>query len=479
MRFTEHFGVTRRRGDDWYDPHLSVDTKLFVDPLLVLKKGLDGTWKGAHDELIAHFVLCYHLVARGGNVTSLSAKRANRLLTFPEPSEFCLGYTSVGTRGSGGGPAVARQMTDGIAVAIAAGLKDPEHIEEIGILNEGVGADRISDAVCNVLKQRFIVYTRGVAARHGIALNHHVVRNARCFADHGRWLNEKVELPTNPINGKPILLAPSRFLNDLPILNAHDWFESQLNDDIRTEVNVSISGRVPKREIVAWARRHPNSVRAWAREQRTHPEASGYDFAEDPAGVVNWDGEPGRFAAANPISGVRAVDSQDDLRLLLGEVLTKFKHFVESQRGWSLLWNTDGSEKPEEAAQLVFLGMAQHYLRLFNIELDREVELGRGPVDFKLSSGTKVRLLVEVKKAHNGKFWLGLDHQLPTYLESDDAPEGWFVAIRYRGNKASASRMRELPVRVAKVADQVGKEIRYFAIDGRRPTSASKGPGSG
>ena len=51
-------------------------------------------------------------------------------------------------------------MADGIAVALAAGLDNPEHIEEIGILNVGIGADRISDAVCNVLKRRLIAYTQ-------------------------------------------------------------------------------------------------------------------------------------------------------------------------------------------------------------------------------------------------------------------------------------------------------------------------------
>lgn len=57
--------------------------------------------------------------------------------------------------------------------------------------------------------------------------------------------------------------------------------------------------------------------------------------------------------------------------------------------------------------QLLFLGLAQPYLRQFDVELDREVELGRGPVDFKASSGTTARLLIEVKKLHNGKFWNG------------------------------------------------------------------------
>lgn len=473
MRFSEHFAIRRRSADDWYDPHLTVDTRLFVDPLLILKKAGSGNWTDAHDELMAHFVLCYRLIAKGGDPTSLSVKRATRLLTFPEPSEFCLGYTSVGTRGSGGGPAVARQMRDGIAVAIAAGLKDPEHIEEIGILNEGIGADRISDAVCNVLKHRFITYTQRVSERHGLPLEKHLVRNARCYVDEGRWLNETVELPTNPTNGRPILLAPSRFLNDLPVLNAYDWFDSQVNSDVRLQVNTTVAGRVPKAQIVEWARRHPDAVRAWAREQRTHPEVSGYDFGEDPKGVVNWDAAPAAYASEHPITGIQSVLSQADLRRLLDQVLTSFKRFIESQRGWSLLWNSDGSEKPEEAVQLLFLGMAQHYLRLFNVELDREVELGRGPVDFKLSSGTRVRLLIEVKKAHNGKFWNGLQGQLPSYLESDDAPEGWFVAVRYRDNKASATRMRELPGRVALLAERVGRTIQFFAIDGRRPASAS------
>jgi hypothetical protein len=122
----------------------------------------------------------------------------------------------------------------------------------------------------------------------------------------------------------------------------------------------------------------------------------------------------------------------------------------------------------------VFLGMAQHYLRLFGVEVDREVELGRGPVDFKASSGSSLRLLIEIKKAHNGKFWNGLDAQLPSYLTSDDCKEGWFVAIRYRNNKASELRMKELPDRVTVASTNSGKSLHYTAVDARKPLSASK-----
>jgi hypothetical protein len=473
MRFSEAFGIVRTKGDDWYDPHLTVDTTLFVDPLLLLvtKK---RAWRGAHDDLIEHFVNCYTLVAKSTGPTSVSANAARRLLTFPEPQEFCLGYTVSGTRGSGSGEGIANQMMDGIAVAIAAGLEKPEHIEEIGILNMGIGADRISDAVCNVLKHRFITYTQAVAKRHGVPVETHRLRHAAVVASAGRWRDLAVKLPTNPANGKPVLLAPRAFLNELPILNADDWFDSGLNNDIRTQMNLTVGAAVRKQDIVDWARRHPERVRKWAREQRSRDDLSGYDFQNDRRNVVRWDGPPTAFAVANPITTLAAVASQAELHALIEQMLNQFKHFIEDQRGWSLLWNTDGTEKPEEAAQLVFLGLAQHYLRQFNVELDREVEMGRGPVDIKVSSGSRFRLIVEVKKANNGKFWNGLEAQLPIYLQGDDCDDGWFVAVRYRSTKASDKRMRELPKRVRKTSAEVGKTLRYAAIDGRPKESASK-----
>jgi hypothetical protein len=476
MRFAEHFNITRTAKDDWFDPHLTVDTPLFLDPVLILHRGRSGLWRGAHDRLIEHFVRCYHLVARGGHAGSPAAKDARRLLTFPEPSEFCLGYTAAGTRGSGGGTAVARQMANAIAIAIAAGLAEPEHIEELGILNEGIGADRISDAVCNVLKGHFVRYTQAVAQSHGIPVEEHRVRNAECFLTEARWAPAAVHLPTNPTNGHPVLLVPERFLNDLPILNADDWFDSSLNADLRDQLNLSVGKRARKEDIVRFAQRHPGRIRQWARDVADAPTLAGYDFADDPKGIVKWDGATKAFAAAHPISSVTTVDTQDDLRALLVEMLDLFKHFVEEQGGWSLLWvdPKTGKEKPESAAQLLFLGMAQPYFRSFGVELDREVNLGRGPVDFKLSKGTPVRMLLEFKKGHNGKFWNGLDQQLPSYLLSDDCPEGWFVAIQYRSGDAARKKFRTLPRRVRLLSNEVGRRIDFFTIDARPKPSASK-----
>lgn len=470
MRFSELFAITRTKKDDWFDPHLTIDTKLFIDPLLLLEAG--GKWSKAHDELIAHFAHCYRLVAKATSKSSISAKLAVRLLTFPEPAEFCLGYTASGTDGAGSGGGFARRMADGIAVAIAAGLAQPEHIEEIGILNEGVGADRISDAVANVLKSHFVKYTQEVAKRHNVPLGVHKLRHARVNLAAGRWVDEEVELPTNPATKGPILLVPDKFLNRLPVLNADDWFDSNLNEDIRAQMNVTVSSAVRKADIVAWARQHPDRIRDWARQQTSREDLAGYDFGEDRLGVVQWDREPARFAMLNPLPA-RRLTTQDDLIQLIDDMLQQFKHFTEEQRGWKLLYNDDKSAKPEEAAQLAFLGMAQPYLRQFNVEIDREVELGRGPVDFKASSGTSARALIEMKKEHNGKFWNGLEGQLPSYLVSDASQHGWFVALRFRSNKPSVERLRQLPAAVQDAAAKTNKTLKFAVIDARPPVSAS------
>ena len=472
MRFTRAFKVTRGPREDWFDPDLTVDTRLFLDPFLLLKAG--KTWASAHDELVAHFAHCYSLVAKAHGPKSLSAKAAHRLLTFPEPYEFGLGYTAASTRGSGSGLMQARTIADGIAVAVAAGLTEPEHIEEIGILNEGFGADRISDATLNVLKDRFITYTQTVAARHHIALEDHKIRNAGVDLTSTRWFDDVVQLPTNPVTGDPVLLLPRKLLRDLPTLNAEDWFQSDINDEVRTYLNLKVGQTIPKREIVKLARRNPEQVRDWARRQTTRTDLTGYNFSEDPRGVVNYDTATVEFAHAHPLPATTPPQDRAELSALIGKVLGNFKAFIEQGGGWKLLWNSDGSEKNEGAAQLLFMGMAREYLRLFGVEVDREVELGRGPVDFKISAGNNIRLLIEVKKAHTGTFWNGLNDQLPSYLASDDTAEGWLVAIRYRDTKSTIDRLRQLPTAVLQAGERAGKTLHCIAIDGRRPVSASK-----
>lgn len=474
MKFSAYFGITRGRSDDWFDPDLAVDTRLFLDPFLLLDEQSDkhSRWAPAHDHLIEHFARCYDLLAKGASAGTLSEKVVRGLLSFPEPSELCLGYTASGTSGSGSGARNASLIIGSIVTAIAAGLDRPEHIEEIGILNEGIGADRISDAACNVLKPVIVEYTKEVARRHKLPTSKVRVRHSRCSIATGRWIDEDHELIENPFTGRAVLLVPQRFLNKLPVLNADDWFDSTLNADLRRDLNVHVGQRVPKREIVRLARKHPDRIRRWADELREAGDVSGYDFAQDPLGVVRWQEAGEGFAEDHPFAV--PVRTPAELETFVQTLLDLYRLFIEEQGGWKLLWNDDKTEKPEEAAQLALLGMARPYCRAHGVEIDREVDLGRGPVDFKVTSGSAIRVLIEAKKLHNGDFWNGLEHQLPSYMKSDATKSGRLMALRYRSDGVSKTRPRELAKRIKSLNESLGTSIGVTVIDARPKASASR-----
>jgi hypothetical protein len=231
------FGVTRSAEDDWFDTILDVDTKLFVDPFLVFKE-TTGRWAGAHEAIVRHFDRAFMLVAEGNlDRSTLAYQKAVDLLVAREPRELCLGYTSRGTGGAGSGVGYARLMASAIADAISRGLEHPKHFEELGIIHEGIGADRVSDITCTILKPRLVEYTHEIAQRRGIPTEPHRLYAGEFDERRQRFRVAEVALPTNPVSGGPLLLVPERFLDELPTLNADDWWTHYENEQLRRDLN--------------------------------------------------------------------------------------------------------------------------------------------------------------------------------------------------------------------------------------------------
>jgi hypothetical protein len=468
MLFSEHFGLTRRSRDDWFDAILDADTELFVDPLLIYKDPA-RQWAGVHDELIAHFDRCFELIARSArNPQSPYYRRALGMLQFAEPFEFGLGYASGSTYGSGGGVGYARDIAKAMQYAINRGLRHLDHFEVLGVLNEGIGPDRISDLTLTILKSRFIEYTQAVAARHGLTLDEHEVWAGTRDQTTGLYDWCAARLPTNPVTEGPVLLVPERFLRRLPTLEADDWWSHFARDN----VNIDIMESVNKKKIVSEARKHLDSVLDWA-AQVAREDAEPYDLASDPVGVWQWDHQSQKFAVSNPLRFAQP-RTASGFASVIETVIGQFRLWIEEEGGWRLLWNDDGTDKPEAAAQNLFRGTAKHYCYANDVSLDAEVNLGRGPVDFIFSRGRTFRAHLEVKKLHNGTFWNGLRDQLPSYMRSDEVTDGWLMALQYRDGGVSRERARKLPAEVKAVAKAEQLTLRFALIDAREKLSASK-----
>ena len=87
--------------------------------------------------------------------------------------------------------------------------------------------------------------------------------------------------------------------------------------------------------------------------------------------------------------------------------------------------------RDESAVQCLFFGIVSSYCQANNIDPSREVETGRGPVDFKFSSGHNYRALIEMKLAKSTKLKQGFEKQLPAYLKAQQIKHGYYVVIFY------------------------------------------------
>jgi len=168
MLFSERFKITPAEGDEWFDVILSIDTTLFLDPFLIYA-GERGHFVGSHEEVINFFDAVFKLLATSsGDEALVRYQKALNNLEFPEVEELCLGYTSEGTDGLGSGPKIATLIAEGLMEAIGAGLREITHFEEIGIIRENIGPDRIGDVTAGLLRWRLAAFTQDVCKQHSI-----------------------------------------------------------------------------------------------------------------------------------------------------------------------------------------------------------------------------------------------------------------------------------------------------------------------
>jgi hypothetical protein len=472
MKFSEVFKIEKAKSQDWFDPILTLDTFLFIDPFLLYDLGTDE-FKGTHDDVVTLFNHVFLLIAQtGGNSRHPLWRKAKNLLLFPEVEELCLGYADSGTRGSGSGEDVASLMAQAIWNAIRLGKKNLKYFEEVQLFNRGIGRDRISDAVAKIIRRRLATYTLRICKNFNVPTQPVVYPAGFFDAIDGRWKAMECSLPLNPYNNKPILLVPKKYLNTLPTINPDDfwgWSFNRDNQTLRQEFGEDITRSIDKGAILDLVAKHVDLEEDYVSDAAFW-EAKPYDLEKDPRGVYSWYENTKSWVKENPLSG--SINTQADIIKALDQMLVRFQFFVEENGGWALLWNdNDGSIKHEGAAQVLFLGIVKHFCIAADIDISKEPNIGRGPVDFKISKGYSARALIEIKKASNTKFWAGLEKQLPKYLEAEEVKYGCFLVVCY--NELDFIRISEIQERVDALNAKLPYVMKIQIVDASRPLSAS------
>ncbi len=470
MLFSQEFNLTIQPDDDFYDREMNFDSEVFVDPFSLYDTNMKE-FQGAHKEIINFFEHAYQLVAQSGGCKSSNYyKIAELMFRMDDAWEMGLGYGRKDVKGSSYAQGWAKVFLSGITRSLEMGINDVKHFESLSIFEEGIGCDTISDITCNILKRHFVKYTQKVCKKHNIPLSPCVLNKYQYNYRYDRWKNGTFELPI--YNGKPFLLVPKNMLNILPSINVdnyYDYIYDTKNDELRVHFGYDIQKSVDKEKILNYAKAN----KEWISEYQLYVENVGYysyDFEKDVKNLL-VSSNPNLLKYVQSIIGeYNLIEQEQNSEKFIKKLCRDFKNFIENNGGYQFLYKGN-IKAAESAAQALFLGYVQQICKEKKIEISKECNIGRGPVDFKFSNGS-YRILLEMKLLNNSRYWNGYDKQLPAYLEAEDISEGVYMVIAY--NDEDLKRYVVIQDKIRKAKEKAKYNIEVLLINARKKLSASK-----
>ena len=469
IRFSEYFKITNEafEADGVLNPTLNMDTDLFISPLL-LANSSSQEMRNGRKRYEEHFRKVLNLLDHSTKVGDAAWRGASKLLHFPEVVGIGLGYSATSTSGSGSGDEITGRLMRTAKDIIDLGMKDNDLFVLLSLLEEGFGADRISDMTANIIMPDIIEYTLNFLEPHNIKM--HEVPTASSSGE----INEN--LPINPFSKKPILLLPKDILRKLPVAN--DWSEvadaAHQNASLRNDANIDIAKMFKqtgqaKRERKSFALTSlPN-----ANEMMNIVKSIGidpYDFTSDADGQIRWIDLVERFDA-NHIQYISPPTAMNigTLKQVVEQIIDQFSFLITERRLSEELF-ANGKPKHERTAQRIFFAVAYAHCKANNLDITPEADTGNGPVDFKFSFGFNTKVLVEIKLSTNSKLKSGYGNQLEKYKAAEETCEGFYVVIDVGG---MGNKFKSL-MNTHKARVREGKPISTIKlIDGERKPSAS------
>lgn len=361
--------------------HLGIDNLLFVDPNLLTRVKIPE-FHGAREDLTNYFSSVIKLLTKSREKGDVAWREAEKRLTFQEEHGAALGYAGAGGYGRAVGPELAAALVERGHEIVSLGIDDPEIFELIGLFQEGVGPDLLSDMAVAILRDRFLHFTGRITRELDL-------KPQRIFHFSGRdWI-----LPVSPDGKRPLVLVPSSLLNELPVALDRSEIDdvAVFNAEVRAAWNkiIALAGKqkrqVSKREIREILLANPKNLKDLIEVYRNAARSS-YDFEKDPDGLFSWDLIGRTAAETTPLRiEIKAPATVHELRTIVNSIVAQFKKNVEENRLYEVLYKENGVPRREVFAQRLFYAIADAYCAANNIDLSREPDAGNGPVDSSLA----------------------------------------------------------------------------------------------
>lgn len=462
ISFTDKFKIQKDllKASNAFDPIIDLDTKFFIDPALIelcnAPEFLDAR------EKITNFFSSIILIIKHCKFKGdMFWKNAYKMLSFKEIRGTCLGYSNESTDGNAIGPKLREDILFTIKDLVGTGADAPELFELLGVFQERVGCDRISDLITFILRENIYQYTQRVVGSLGIKTTTVIFEK------------QPYQVVINPYNRKPVLLLPEIILSPLPIAKSFEDIDyvctenQRVRDEINKYIDTDESKKFTKSDIRTMMIVNKDFRDALLFAYKSVPHEA-FDFYKSQSGEYIWYLEAQEFAEKYPLELSKSINTVDDIENITKSICQQFKKLVENNGLNKLLYN-DKNPKHESAAQLLFLGIADTYCKANNIDLSPETNKGRGPVDFKLSRGYNKKVLVEVKLSSNNQLEHGFDIQLPIYMAQEETQRAIYLIV----DNGHPKKVGNFIKKYNELDAEIKNKIKYIVIDGTLKPSAS------
>ncbi len=443
--FSEHFEVDPRVLKKYgaFNPSVVSDLPLFIDPFLLFNSR-KTKYQALHAEIIKYLRFLRDKASQTQDPGLLAA-----WYRFPEVKQNWFGFTLFGNQGRALGRDFAQALNSSLnSILNAFGeeqVTQGTHLEKLCLIRPGVGRDSISDFTTNLIKGFLCQYTQRFVEEHldeskcGIF----TVSKVQFNYETETWESAQYLLPA--LGDDFVLLTPmdlltrgETWISQSDMLHQFSTLQDAIpNDELRAQINNYFKLQL--------GRRHT------ARERRQAEQATIARYPE----LIDYyiKGKEDKGAEAGPISMQKVEDTRRifnvQLSLLLADLEAKsdfyakpwtsydealdkaksFKEYVEHQDGYKLVNRVGQPFSREEEVQIYFGLMWCKS----EFDVNREVNNGRGPVDFKISFGSGDKSLIEFKLGSSSSLKRNLVKQIEIYEAANQTRKTVKVIICYTG----------------------------------------------
>ncbi len=450
--FSDFFNINPETVEEYgaFNISLISDLPLFIDPFLLFNSQ-KSEYQQLHSEIIKYLRFLRKKSADG----NLSKGLIEAWFRFPEVKQNWFGFSLATNRGSGLGKDFANALHKNLHRVFSDFGKEQvtqsSHLEKLCLISEGVGKDSISDFTTNLIHGFLLEYTQEFAKAY-IDQKHRKklpVSKAKFNYETESWVTQEFDLPYQDgdyvlLTPKDILTRDETWINKTDILDKFEVIPPAIsNDALREQVNNYFFKMLPRDPKTGAIKENKKEKKAAAALTiREFPEIIDY--------YILYKEEHGEEAESE---SARKVKESERLYIeqfkKLGEELAEktdfyklgydtyeeayqrvmfFKDVIENKDGYRFFYRNNGDRIDRESDVHILYKLTWFATPS---DVNSEVNNGRGPVDFKISRGSRDKSLVEFKLAKNTQLQRNLEKQVEIYEKANNTKKSIKVILYF------------------------------------------------